>query len=119
LRAGWYSVEVGAPQLGWAPMLTVCVDGNGLFDLGNVQLPSPGSVRLVVQGREQEPFTEPHVFFRRTAVCDVAEAAVGAGGVTRLAPGEHVVVWRQQQTVHAVAFQVTGGELVTVTMPAR
>ncbi|HLQ39142.1 MAG TPA: hypothetical protein VK348_15135, partial [Planctomycetota bacterium] len=73
LCPGWYLVEIGAPMLGWITAGPVCLDGRGLWDLGNVALPAPGRMHLRIRDGVLSPLQAPHHCYRRTAAVDLQE----------------------------------------------
>lgn len=46
LMAGPYRIEVGAEGLGWVTLSPLHLDGRGLWNLGSIEWPAPGSLRF-------------------------------------------------------------------------
>ena len=112
LPTGPYTVELGAPVLGWVETRAIPLDGRGLWDLGRVHLPTPARVRLVPARGVASPLDREHALYRRNPEVDV-RAAYHRERDDELvvAPGDYVLVWRDESGTRAVAFQAIDGEL--------
>ncbi|MGC6489479.1 MAG: hypothetical protein ACON4Z_17670, partial [Planctomycetota bacterium] len=120
LPAGRYRVELGAARAGWVTAAEVAVDGRGLWDLGRFALPAPGRVRLRCLPGVAPPSEGQFGFYRRTPGCDVRSAHRPIVGGYEVAPGAHVLVWRDEEGVRAVALDVvSGGDVEVVLGPRR
>jgi protocatechuate 3,4-dioxygenase beta subunit len=120
LAAGSYRIEVGAPGLGWVTRGPVIVDGRGLWDLGAVVLPVPGTVRLRVPDGTESPLTGVHGWYRRTEAVDVREQpGVDTNGAPTLPPGEHLLLWQTGDGVRGILFRVDAGRTTDVAIPPR
>jgi hypothetical protein len=119
LCAGGYRVEVGADTLGWLCCPTVQIDGRGVWDLGSVQLPTPGRVRLRLPDGIPLSGLE-HGFYRRTPDVDVLAAPrTLPDGTLQLPVGDYVLVWRAHEQRHAVALQVDAERVRDVDLRRR
>jgi hypothetical protein len=119
LPAGPYRIEVGAPLCGWIDCGVRHVDGRGLWDMGNVSLPVPGRVRLRTPGGLSSPLASEHACYRRTEAVDILEQGLERDNVLTLPPGEHLLLWRPNGRLQALAFRVVEGGLTDVYVPLR
>ncbi len=113
LPAGFYRVALGAQSFGWRDLGAQWVDGEHVADLGPIELPRPGRVRLVRAG---EVDGLPELYERRPA-CDVrAEHAEAAAKDDLVLPaGAWLCLWRTPDGVlGSREFTVRPGETTEV-----
>lgn len=118
LAAGPYAIEVGVPGLGWTGSAVVQVDGRGLWDLGRLNLPLPGRLRVLYVGDESPLQDGAYTICRRTEAVDVrVDARFGLRAdphgnvaadpdVVELPVGQHVLVWRDGGELRAHEFAI-------------
>lgn len=120
LCAGPYRVEVGAPLYGWVDAGVAQLDGRGLWDIGAVQLPRPGRAQLHLIENATSPLLHEHACYRRTEAMDVQENfKLDDEGALLLPPGEHLLLWREQETVRAMQFAVHAAQTTAVVIAPR
>lgn len=110
LPRGTYRLDVGAPILGWVEAATVDLNDRGLWDLGTIALPAPGQLRIDAPQPGSSPFAHEHELLRRLPELDARVATrPRPDGSHQLAAGEHVLLWRTAEGLHARTFVVQSG----------
>ena len=113
LPAGWYRVQLHAAQCGMVDAGRHWVDGKSLVDLGRIQLPRPGVLRIE-RDAARLPAADQQVLeiWQRRADADIrAETLDAKTEATRLPAGDYVALWRNHagQRCHSL-FSVRSGQ---------
>ncbi|MFK7741452.1 MAG: carboxypeptidase regulatory-like domain-containing protein [Planctomycetota bacterium] len=117
LAAGGYTLEVGTAACGWVRSERVQLDGRGLWDLGRINLPKPGRIRLLAADGPDRSAGWGLSFYRRTESVDIHEHAHWIDARTCSVPaGRHVVVWRDGDRLRAHEVIVRSDELIELAL---
>lgn len=111
LAPGFYRIEIGVRSCGWRDLAAQWVDGKGLADLGRIELPLPGHVRIT-RGSDIDGLPE---FCLRRPDCDVRAEEIDAAAVDELAmpAGEWLCLWKTKAgELHSRAFSLRSGATV-------
>lgn len=117
LAAGFYRVEIGGEVCGWRDLGRHWVDGKTLCDLGHVDLPRPGRVRVV---RGVGVSGTPEFYLRRPDGDVRAEdLAAGDSGTLLLPAGDWLSLWRGADgRLGGRTFQVQAGATCELVLGA-
>ncbi|MEQ1633204.1 MAG: carboxypeptidase-like regulatory domain-containing protein [Planctomycetota bacterium] len=112
LMAGPYRIELGAEGLGWVTLSPLHLDGRGLWNLGAVEWPSPGTLRFL-DSDSAIPVRARAIEFRlQRDDTDLLTDPfwLGADSVS-LPAGEYAVIWHTatgEQKTAAITVEVGG-----------
>jgi hypothetical protein len=105
MPAGFYRVEVGSLASGTVDLGPQWVDGIGMADLGTVQLPRPGRVRIETAAKPDQL-----ELYARRADVDVRADEIAPWTRDVLLPaGRWVALWRRGDVVHTRELVLGGG----------
>ncbi len=118
LMAGPYRLELGAEGLGWVTLGPIHLDGRGLWDLGAVELPKPGSVRLSdVEGTPSPQSRKLDFRLQRQDTDILVEPQWLDATTAALPPGNYAVLWRTPDgKLRTAAIAVASGSEVALSL---
>jgi hypothetical protein len=103
--AGFYRVEIGSLASGFVDLGAQWVDGIGMADLGTVQLPQPGRVRIDAAQRPEQL----ELYARRNELDVRADEVVPWSRDLLLPAGRWVALWKRGDVVRVREFALTAG----------